>query len=178
MRAEMIANAAPQGTGFGPEVAWTPVEVFTGEQRLSCEMKLRGRLRERLLDTEPTIRVRNATTVVSDPSMPHLSALAEGLLHRQYVVICTLVGGEPADPDAPEMVGRPALFEGDRWSVSGTVAFPAGLDPDQHMDKLAGGKFVLLRDVTVYANWGGAPLSWSLPEAYINIEISRGLYLR
>jgi hypothetical protein len=46
------------------------------------------------------------------------------------------------------------------------------------MDKLAGGKFVLLRDVTVYANWGGAPLSWSLPEAYINIEISRGLYLR
>ncbi len=178
MRAEMIASGAPQGAAFGPGVAWTPVEVFTGEQRLTCEMKLRGRLRERLLDTEPTIRIRTATTIDSDPSMPHLNALAEGLLNRQHVVTCMIVGGEPHDPDAPQMTGRQALFEGAGWSVSGTAEFPAGIAPDQHMDKLAGGKFVLLRNVTVYANWVGAPVSWSVPEAYINLEITRGIYLR
>jgi len=178
MRAEMIASGQPQGTAFGPELAWTPVEVFTGEQRLSCEVRLRGRLRERLLDTEPTIRVRNATTLAGDPSMPRLNSAPEGLLHRQHVITATLVSGEPHDPDAPEMALRQALFEGDHWSVSGSVEFPAGISPDQHMDKLAGGKFVLLRNVSVYANWGSAPVGWQLTEAYINLEITRGIYLR
>ncbi|HEY8642845.1 MAG TPA: hypothetical protein VIO84_08760 [Candidatus Dormibacteraeota bacterium] len=178
MRAEMIANGAPQGSAFGPGLAWTPVEVFTGEQRLSCEMKLRGRVRERLLDTEPTIRVQNATTIASDPSMPQLHAVPEGLLHRQHIITCTLVSGEPHDPDAPAMTGRHALFEGAGWSVSGTAQFAAGIGPEQHMDQLAGGKFALLHDVTVYVNWGGAPVSWNLPEAYVNLEIARGIYLR
>lgn len=178
MRAEMIASGSPQGTAFGPELAWTPVEVFTGEQRLSCEMRLRGRLRERLLDTEPTLRVRNATTIAADPSMPHLNAAQEGLLHRQHVITATMLGGEPGDPDAPQMTARQALFEGDHWSVSGSIDFPAGISPDQHMDKLAGGKFVLLHGVNVYASWGGSPVGWQLPEAYINLEITRGIYLR
>ncbi len=178
MRAEMIASGSPQGTAFGPELAWTPVEVFTGEQRLTCEMRLRGRLRERLLDTEPTLRVRNATTVAADPSMPRLVNAPEGLLHRQHMITATLVAGEPRDPAAPEMTTRQALFEGDHWSVSGSVDFPAGISADQHMDKLAGGKFVLLHQVSVYANWGGSPVGWQLAEAYINLEITRGIYLR
>ncbi len=151
----MIASGPQPGAAFGPELAWTPVEVFTGEQRLSCEMRLRGRLRERLLDTEPGIRIRNASTIACDPSMPRLNGIAEGLLHRQHVITCTLVSGEPHDPDAPPMVGRHALFEGKGW----------------------GGRFVLVHDVTTYANWGGAPLSWNLPEAYVNLELALGIYL-
>jgi len=46
------------------------------------------------------------------------------------------------------------------------------------MDKLAGGKFVLLHQVSIYANWGGAPVGWQLAEAYINLEITRGIYLK
>ncbi len=174
----MIASGSPQGTSFGPELAWTPVEVFTGEQRLSCEIRLRGRLRERLLDTEPTVRVRNATTLAADPSMPRLNQAPEGILHRQHQVTFTHANGEPADPDAPQTVSRPALFEGDGWSVSGRVEFPAGISPDQHLDKLESGKFVLLRDVSIYASWGAGPVGWQLPEAYINLEITRGIYLR
>ena len=174
----MIASGPQPGAAFGPELAWTPVEVFTGEQRLACEVKLRGRLRERLLDTEPTIRIRNATTVASDSALPRLNGVSEGLIHRSHAVTFTLVSGEPHDPDAPPMTGRHALFEGKGWSVSGTAQFAAGIAPDQHMDQLAGGKFALVREVSVYVNWGGAPVTWNLPEAYVNLELALGIYLR
>jgi hypothetical protein len=177
MRAEMIASGPQPGAAFGPELAWTPVEVFTGEQRLSCEMRLRGRLRERLLDTEPGLRIRNASTIAADPSMPRLNSISEGLLHRQLIITCTLVSGEPIDPDAPPMAGRHALFEGKGWSVSGSAQFAAGIAPNLHMDQLAGGKFILLHGVTIYANWGAAPVTWNLPEAYVNLEVALGIYL-
>src|SRR6202022_249987 len=119
----MIASGAPQGSAFGPGLAWTPVEVFTGEQRLACEMRLRGRLRERLLDTEPGLRIRNASPVACDPSMPRLNGISDGLLHRQHIITCTLVSGEPVDPDAPPLTGRHTLFEGKGWSVSGSAQF-------------------------------------------------------
>jgi hypothetical protein len=173
----MIASGAQPGASFGPELAWTAVEVFTGEQRLTCEMRLRGRLRERLLDTEPGLRVRNASTVACDPSMPRLNGISEGLLHRQHIITCTLLTGEPLDPDAPPMAGRHALFEGKGWSVSGTAQFAAGIAPDQHMDQLAGARFVLVRAVSIYASWGGTPVTWNLAEAYINLDVALGIYL-
>jgi hypothetical protein len=109
--------------------------------------------------------------------MLRLSGISEGMLHRQHIITCTLVSGEPVDPDAPPLTGRHALFEGKGWSVSGSAQFAAGIAPDQHMDQLAGGKFALLHDVTIYANWGGAPVSWNLPEAYVNLDIALGIYL-
>ena len=172
---------APAGMGgqgaFGPAPAWTPVELFTGEQRLSCQMLLRGRLRERLLDTEPAITLHAVTTVEGRKTIPRLNGVEEGMVWRQHVVACWVPGGEPADPDAPSTVARPVLVVGPTWTASGSVLVSAGIERDHHMELIRKSAFCLLHNVQLTADWDGTPSSWSVPEAYVNLELAVGLYL-
>ena len=75
------------------------------------------------------------------------------------------------------MTPAESVFAVSPWSVSGSAQFAAGIAPNLHMDQLAGGKFILLHGVTIYANWGAAPVTWNLPEAYVNLEVALGIYL-
>ncbi len=173
----MISPAANSAAAFGLEPTWTSVEVFTGEQRLTCEIRVSGRLRTRLLDDEPVMRVRNVNTMQSGPSMPRLSALQEGLLHRQYVVACAVAQTEQPDPDAPAMAARPILVEGHGWSLTGQALFPAGVERERHLDQLMHARFWPVREVTVTAEWGPTPSSWQMSEAYVNLSLALGVYL-
>lgn len=173
----MISPAASGAAAFGLEPTWTSVEVFTGEQRLTCEVRVSGRLRTRLLDNEPVMRVRNVTTMQSAPSLPRLNAVQDGLLWRQHVVACSAVQGELPDPDAPAMSGRPILLEGRGWTVSAQALFPAAVERERHLDQLMQARFWYVRDVTVAVEWGPAPVTWTMPEAYVNMEQALGVYL-
>ena len=173
----MISPAASGAAAFGLEPTWTSVEVFTGEQRLTCEVRISGRLRTRLLDAEPVMRVRNVNTMQSGPSMPRLSALQEGLLHRQFVIACAVAQGELPDPDAPAMSARPMLVEGRGWSITAQALFPAGVERERHLDQLMQARFWYVREAVVTAEWGPTPATWQMPEAYINLDQALGIYL-
>ena len=173
----MISPAVTGAAAFGLEPTWTSVEVFTGEQRLTCEVRISGRLRTRLLDNEPVLRVRNVNTLQSAPAMPRLSAIQDALVWRSHVVACAVAQGEQPDPDAPALTARPMLLEGPGWSINGQALFPAGLDRDRHLDQITQAKFWQLRDVTIAAEWGPTPVTWQMPEAYVNMEQALGLYL-
>ena len=167
------ANAAP-AAGFEP--TWTAIEVFTGEHRLTCEIRIAGRLRTRLLDNEPVLRVRSVTTLDASPGMPRLTALAEGLIWRNRVVAFTVTNELP-DPDAPEMTARPMLLEGNRWTISAQAVFPAGADRDRHLDQLMQARFWSVNEATITAEWGASPVVWRVPNAYVNIEQALCVYL-
>lgn len=173
----MISPAANGAAAFGLEPTWTSVEVFTGEQRLTCEVRVSGRLRTRLLDNEPVMRVRNVTTRQSAPSMPRLGSVQEGLVWRQHLVAVATTQPELPDPDAPQLAARPLLLEGKGWTITGQALFPAGLERDRHLDQLMQAKFWYCRDVTVTAEWGPTPTAWQMSEAYLNLEQALGLYL-
>ena len=173
----MISPAANPAPAFGYEPTWTSVEIFTGEQRLTCELRITGRLRTRLNDNEPLLRVRNLTTLVASPAMPHLTGTPDGLLWRSHLVACAVVKGEIPDPDEPALAARPMLVEGSRWTISGQALFPAGAEPEMHLDQLGHARFWHLRDATVNAEWGGPPVSWTTPELYVNLEQALGVYL-
>ena len=172
----MISPAAGAAS-FGYEPTWTSVEIFTGEHRLTCELRIAGRLRSRLLDTEPVLRVRNVTTQQSAPGMPALHAVNDALIWRSRVVACALVQGELPDPDAPAMAPRPILIEGDRWTIAAQALFPAGIGPDQHLDQMTHSHFWYVREARVTAEWGTAPVTWMMPEAYVNLECALAVYL-
>lgn len=158
------------------EPTWTPIEIFTGEQRVGCEIRITGRLRARLADNEPVLRVRNVTTIDASPAMPRLSAVTEGLVWRSRVVAFS-VASELPDPDAPALVGRPILFEGNRWVISAQAMFPAGAERERHLDQLMQAHFWPVDAVRFTAEWGSAPVSWSAPHAYVNVEQALSLYL-
>lgn len=167
--------AAP--AGIGPAPAWTAVELFTGEQRLSCRMLIRGRLRERLLDTEPSITVHDVTTVASRKTIPHLSGLPEGVLRRDHVVAFWTADGEPPDPDQVATVARPVLIVGPEWTASGTAQLPAGADREQHLNVIQKNPWCRLSQVTLVADWDGAASTWSVAEAYVNLGLANAIYL-
>lgn len=171
------AGAGP-GAGFGLTPAWTPVELFTGEQRLACQMLLRGgRIRERLLDGESSIAIHSVTTIDCRRTVPRLNGVGEGMVRRQHVVAFWVPGGEPPDPDAPSLVDRPVLVVGPTWTASGTASVAAGAERDQHMALIHKNPFCLLHDVRLVADWDGTASSWSVPEAYVNLELAIGVYL-
>jgi len=172
----MIGAAAGPGT-FGPAPAWTPVELFTGEQRLACQMLLRGRLRERLLDTEAAITVHAVTTVDGRKTIPRLNGVEEGMLWRQHLVAIWTATGDPHDPDAPATVARPVLVVGPKWTVAGSAMMSAGVGRDQHMELIRKSAFCLLENVQLTADWDGTPSSWTVPQAYVNLELAVGIYL-
>ena len=173
----MISPAANGAAAFGLEPTWTSVEVFTGEQRLTCEVRVSGRLRTRLLDNEPVMRVRNVNTMQSAPAMPRIAGVQEALLWRSHVVACAVSQGELPDPDAPAMTGRPILVEGQGWTISAQALFAAGVDRERHLDQLMQAKFWYVREATVAAEWGPTTATWQMPEAYINLEQALALYL-
>lgn len=172
----MIPPAAnpPPVAGFEP--TWTSIEVFTGEHRLTCEIRIAGRLRTRLLDNEPVLRVRSINTVEASPAMPHLTAVAEGLIWRSRAVAFTIADELP-DPDAPEVTARPILLEGNRWTISAQAVFPAGAERDRHLDQLMQARFWLVNDATFTAEWAASPVVWRLPNAYVNVEQALCVYL-
>ncbi len=167
--------AAP--AGLGPTPTWMPVELFTGEQRLSCQMLLRGRLRERLLDNEPSITVHAVTTITSRKTVPRLSAVAEGVIKRDRVVAFWTADGEPPDPDAPATVARPVLIVGPEWVASGAAHLPAGAERDQHLAVIQKNPFCQLFDVTLVTDWDGAAESWRIREAFVNLALANAIYL-
>jgi hypothetical protein len=171
----MTATAGPGA--FGPAPTWTPVELFTGEQRLACQMLLRGRLRERLLDTEAAISIHAVTTVDGRKTIPRLNGVEEGMIWRQHVVAFWTASGEPADPDAPATVDRPVLVVGPNWTAAGSAQVSAGVERDNHMGLIRKNAFCLLHNVQLSADWDGAVSSWTVPEAYVNLELAAGIYL-
>jgi len=173
----MMSAGAFAPTAFGPEPIWAPVEVFTGEQRMTCDVRIRGRLRDRRSDSEVAILVRNVSTLQSAPSLPRLSVAPEGLLWRSRIVACAPLSPEPADPDAPPLAGRPVLFEGAGWSIAALAQFPSGIDPAHHVDQLMKGRFWPVREARLTVDWGPAPSSWAMPEAYVNLEHMAAAYL-
>lgn len=173
----MISPAANGAAAFGLEPTWTSVEVFTGEQRLTCEVRIAGRLRTRLLDNEPVMRVRNVTTLQSAPSLPRLASVQEGLVFRQHAVAFATSQPELPDPDAPELAARPLLLEGKGWTLTAQALFPAGLERERHLDQLMQARFWYCRNLALTAEWGPTPATWQMPEAYVNLEQALGLYL-
>lgn len=169
------APAAAGALNVAP--SWTEVELFTGEQRLRCRVLFRGRLRERLLDTEPSIVIHDATTVAARRSVPHLNGVPEGMIRRQNVVAGWVPGGEPADPDGPETIERPVLVVGAGWTAAGAVHIPAGADRSHHLAFIQKSPFCQLFALQLTADWDGTPSAWSVPEAYVNLDLATALYL-
>jgi hypothetical protein len=162
---------------LGMQATWTQTEVFTGDQRVSCELRLVGRLRERLADDMSQLKARNLTTVDAAPQVPRLNAVQNALLDRNSLVACTVIGGEAPDPDAPATVDRFALFEGHGWTVSGVVGLTAGGDAEHQVEQLVRSRFQLVRQPHFRAEWGGRLAEWTLPEAYVNALMATAVYL-
>lgn len=173
----MISPAAGAPGAFGPAPAWTPVELFTGEQRLSCQVLLRGRLRERLLDTESAITVHGVTTVEARKTIPRLNGVGEGMVRREHIVAFWTPAGDPVDPDAPAVVSRPVLIEGPTWIAAGVARIPAGVEREQHLAFVHKNSFCQLFAVQLTADWDGTPSTWTVPEAYVNLQLAIGVYL-
>jgi hypothetical protein len=171
----MTTFAAAQALGM--EIAWKAAEVFTGNQRLSCELRLVGRLRERLLDPEPVLKARNITTVDGAAHVPHLEHVTDAVLVRPRLVACAVIGGDPPDPDAPVTQDRHALFEGAGWTLTGVVALPAGMENDRILDTLSRARFQLVRNAQIRADFGGRQAVWTLPETYVNCELAAAIYV-
>ncbi len=171
----MIANASSSPV-VGLEARWVPIHAFAVYQRMSAELFFRGRLRDRLTDPEPLLRLRNVSSEPLLSGVPRLTGVAEATLDRDFVGAIGLVEQEPPNPDAPLEVARHALFQGSGFTVTGLAQFPAGADAAQHLNLVTKAAFWPVAQARIsLAGSDAAP--WELPLAWVNRNLIFAIYL-
>jgi hypothetical protein len=159
------------------EAVWWKVEIFTVYQLIVAEMPVRGRVQHNLNDPDPFVILRNIATTPLVPGAPRLQSIAEGYASKLNFGVVRTVEAEVAPPDqALELTRRFVYFQGETFTVKGSVEFPTAADPKLHREMLFKAKFFGVVDASLTpVGVEMAPLQW--PRCYVNRDLMVGLYL-